>query len=103
MRVDKANHERIIEMEINLNNSANNAVGMRRESTAQVDTELAAKVSDKAASDRGAVTITRATSGLASAEPVADVPDAALVRDDDLGRLVGAAFNLPPPPMPDFS
>ena len=28
-----------------------------------------------------------------------DVPDAALSRDDALGRLVNAAFSLPPPPM----
>ena len=40
---------------------------------------------------------------LASAEPVADIPDVALSRDDALGRLVGAAFNLPPPPMPAFA
>ncbi len=35
-------------------------------------------------------------------EPVADVPESALLRDDDLGRLVASAFNLPPPPMPAF-
>ena len=40
---------------------------------------------------------------LASAEPVADVSDAALSRDDALGKLVSSAFNLPPPPMPAFS
>ena len=39
---------------------------------------------------------------LRGSEPVADVPAEALVRDDDLGRLVSAAFNLPPPPMPAF-
>ena len=37
-----------------------------------------------------------------SAEPVIDVPDAALTRDDPLGDLMKAAFNLPPPPMPKF-
>ena len=42
------------------------------------------------------------SAGLASAEPVADIPDAALSRDDALGRLVNAAFNIPPPPMPAF-
>ena len=30
------------------------------------------------------------------------VPDSALRRDDPLGRLVSAAFSLPPPPMPAF-
>ena len=39
---------------------------------------------------------------LGKSEPIAEVPDAALSRDDELGRLVSAAFNLPPPPMPEF-
>lgn len=40
---------------------------------------------------------------LKQSEPVTDVPDAALFRDDALGKLVSAAFNLAPPPMPDFA
>ena len=32
-----------------------------------------------------------------------DIPEAALSRDDDLGKLIGRAFNLPPPPMPAFA
>lgn len=39
---------------------------------------------------------------LRRSEPVADIPDDALVRDDALGQLVHAAFSLPPPPMPVF-
>ena len=39
---------------------------------------------------------------LVGSEPVADVPAGEMVRDDGLGRLVSSAFNLPPPPMPDF-
>jgi len=39
---------------------------------------------------------------LRGSEPVADVPASALSRDDDLGRLVASAFNLPPPPAPPF-
>lgn len=39
---------------------------------------------------------------LMGSEPVADVPAGELVRDDGLGRLVLSAFNLPPPPMPEF-
>ena len=35
-------------------------------------------------------------------EPLAEVPDSALTRDDELGRLVSSAFNFPPPPMPEF-
>ena len=40
---------------------------------------------------------------LQGSEPVADVPASALSRDDDLGRLVASAFNLPPPPVPAFT
>lgn len=40
---------------------------------------------------------------LQSSEPVADVPESSLVRDDHIGKLVNAAFNLPPPPMPNFA
>ena len=39
---------------------------------------------------------------LLGSEPVTKVPDGALRRDDALGRLVSAAFCLPPPPMPAF-
>lgn len=39
---------------------------------------------------------------LQGSEPLADVPADALLRDDKLGRVVSSAFNLPPPPMPDF-
>ncbi len=35
-------------------------------------------------------------------EPVLDIPDAALLRDDNIGHLVTSAFNLPPPSMPIF-
>ncbi len=51
----------------------------------------------------GAVTITNAPRGVSSAEPVFDVPDSALSRDDALGKLVTAAFNFQPPPMPAFT
>ena len=40
---------------------------------------------------------------LQNSEPVATVPAGELVRDDSLGKLVSAAFNLPPPPMPVFA
>ena len=49
------------------------------------------------------LTIGEQVAGLSSGEPVADVPAAALTRDDKLGRLVNAAFSQPPPAMPDFS
>ncbi len=31
---------------------------------------------------------------------VSDIPESALSRDDPLGKLVSAAFNLPAPPAP---
>ena len=33
----------------------------------------------------------------------AGIDESSLTRDDALGRLVASAFNLPPPPMPDFA
>ena len=36
-------------------------------------------------------------------EPTTEVPESALMRDDALGKLVGAAFNLAAPPMPAFT
>lgn len=46
---------------------------------------------------------TEALDVLHGSEPVADVPAAELSREDGLGRLVSSAFNLPPPPMPQFA
>ena len=45
------------------------------------------------------------TQSIASPEDIsaAAIPDEALLRDDDLGNVVNVAFNLPPPPMPDFT
>lgn len=40
---------------------------------------------------------------LSAAEPTANVPESALDRNDDLGRVVNAAFSLPAPPMPQFT
>ncbi len=48
------------------------------------------------------LTIGRQINAISTSEPTAPVPDDALRRDDDLGNLVKAAFNLPPPAMPDF-
>jgi len=95
-------------MEINLNNNGFGNVGMGRDKfdamgigaghsatdASRVSHSKSLSVSRLSASDKAAC--------LESSEPVADVPDVALSRDDALGNLLKAAFNLPPPPMPDF-
>lgn len=48
---------------------------------------------------RPALMVTESPSGAAGVE---EIPDSALRRDDDLGKLFSAAFTLPPPPMPAF-
>ena len=90
-------------MEINLSNNGLNNIGAGREAFDAATTAVGneAKVgADVKAQD--AVTITNAPRGVSSAEPVFDVPDSALSRDDALGKLVTAAFNFQPPPMPAF-
>jgi hypothetical protein len=95
-------------MEININSNGFGNVGMGRDTfdatgvdsnrettgASQASCHTSLKVSGLASHIQ--------RSDLASAEPVAVVPDAALSRDDALGNLVKAAFNLPPPAMPDF-
>lgn len=94
-------------MEINMNSFGNigigretlgaNAVGAGNAATGAAGVDAGHGKQDK-------VTFTHAQSAnIASSEPVADVPDEALARDDALGRLMNAAFDLPPPPMPAFA
>ena len=63
----------------------------------------ATQVSQETSKGSSGLTIGTRTEALASSEPVADVSEAALSRDDDLGRLVNSAFSLPAPPMPSFT
>ena len=51
---------------------------------------------------KSSLTIGSRVEGALPGEPVAEVSADALTRDDKLGMLVNAAFNLPPPAMPDF-
>ena len=94
-------------MEININSNFGN-IGMGRDAfdANAVGFGGEAKGADGIGANHGskdAVVFTRAKSvSLPSSEPVADVSDAALRRDDELGKLVNAAFNLPPPAMPSF-
>ena len=86
-------------MDINLGNIGINT-GMMGVNGANAE-----HVADKfgASASKANLTIGTHVAGISSGEPVAEVPAAALARDDKLGVLVGAAFNLPPPAMPDFS
>jgi len=96
-------------MEINLNNNSFGNIGMGRESLDTTTISKGSETKGAAGIDAGRgthdkVTFTRAQpANVAVSEPVADVPDAALDRDDTLGKLMNAAFNLPPPPMPAFT
>ncbi len=89
-------------MEINLNNNGIGNLGMGQGITDMqgVDAGLAAKNAQKA----GAAAPLTIPEAMASPEDVeaAAIPESALSRDDDLGKLMDKAFNLPPPPMPTF-
>ena len=92
-------------MEINLNSNGFGNIGIGRDAPGAngVGAGVEPKGADVKPVSRDAVTFTNAPTDLASAEPVADVSDAALNRDDALGKLVNSVFNLPPPPMPAFA
>lgn len=86
-------------MEINFNKGLSGNLGVRQET---LDASQVSHLASGVAQSANHLTITQTT---ASPEDIAaaGIPDAALSRDDALGRLVGEAFNLPPPPMPDFA
>ena len=86
-------------MEINLNNNGIGNLGM-----GQGITDMQGVVAAKNAQKAGAAAPLTITEAMASPEDVeaAAIPESALSRDDDLGKLMDKAFNLPPPPMPTF-
>ena len=96
-------------MEINLNSNGFGSIGMGREAfdanaVGAGDATKGAAGIDAKRETQDNVIFTRAQpSDIASSEPVADIPETALSRDDALGKLVNAAFSLPPPPMPAFT
>ena len=86
-------------MEINLGNNFSANMGV----TSETATQMSAKVENLKVKAPDITTTSRTTfDPVKGSEPTADVPDAALSRDDDLGKLVNSAFSLQPPPMPDF-
>lgn len=86
-------------MEINFNKGLSGNLGVRQET---LDASQLSRLGSGVAQSANNLTITKTT---ASPEDIAaaGISDAALSRDDALGKLIGEAFNLPPPPMPDFA
>jgi len=86
-------------MEININKMHNAVPSMGNIQSSAGPVPTAGKEAQR---DIGpAVTITRAEQGPTEIG-ISNVPDAALDRNDALGRLISSAFNMPPPPMPAF-
>ena len=86
-------------MEININSNGFGNVGL-----GSVNADFGTAVKPQNVQKTKPLNIQSATvDALRNSEPVAEVPDVALSRDDAIGRLVTAAFNLPPPPMPAFA
>lgn len=94
-------------MEISFNNGgANTGLNVRQDTldasrVSGLDSAATKPSNRPTAESPRHLTITHATATpeeLAAAE----IPESALTRDDELGNLIGRAFNLPPPPMPAF-
>ena len=93
-------------MNIDFSNSANNGVGARQEAVDASRVSGPASVAAQPANRSAPQSPSQLTITIAKVSPeeiaAAEIPDAALSRDDALGRLVGEAFSLPPPQMPSF-
>lgn len=83
-------------MNVNLNNITANT-------TIATQAAMAAADADKAkASELGSYDLTITLAETAAEDiKAAEIPECALRRDDDLGKLVSAAFSLAPPPFPN--
>lgn len=88
-------------MNVNLNNigAGTGAIGAGREFAAANVNLAQAKGAEGELKFSGA----RNFDILMESEPISEIPAGALSRDDAIGRLVSAAFSLPPPPMPAFN
>ena len=84
-------------MNIGINNPLNGIPASRL-------AESAISEAHRAMEENAADGLLSVTTAPASPEDIAaaEIPESALSRDDDLGKLVGGAFNLPPPAMPAF-
>ena len=89
-------------MEINLG-KIGEGIGIGREAFETKAAEVKATDMSEATRAAANLSITGGAVSIASGEPVGTVPESALRRDDEIGKLVSTAFNLAPPPMPDFA
>jgi hypothetical protein len=91
-----------MDLTVNQNGFRNLGTGGEMPNVGGVDAKKEVAGRDGVSGSVANLTVTTQPSDLRSSEPIADIPAAALVRDDALGNLVSSAFNLPPPPMPEF-
>lgn len=89
-------------MDINLNRNFNGNIGVRPDMQGIGGVGGAADETNKTSRTAANLTVGKGVDALSSAEPTAEITADALSRDDDLGKLVNAAFSLPAPPMPAF-
>ena len=95
----------VMKMEINLGNN----IGARQDGFqvsgqgSEVAKTAASGIRQSASSLRTSDIGLDAFNPVKDSEPVSEVPESALMRDDELGKLVSAAFSLPAPPMPSFA
>ena len=89
-------------MEVNVSNNAANWSVRRETANVSAASSVASEARVAPATARAPLTITRSA---ASPEDIsaAAIPESALTRTDALGQLVASAFDLPPPPMPNFA
>lgn len=91
-------------MDINLNRNFNGNIGVRpdMQGAGVGGVGGAAEETNKASRTAANLIVGKGVDALSSAEPTAEITADALSRDDDLGKLVNAAFSLSAPPMPAF-
>ncbi len=93
-------------MEINVRNGIAGGIGAGHElqNAAAADANQPAPGASGISRHASNLTIgMRDADPVSGGEPVAEIPNDAISRDDALGKLVSSAFSLPPPPMPAFN
>ena len=76
-------------MEINLTNRMNTDLGIGRDSLSATTVNAGRETQEASRASRptSGIDVPARIDGLAAAEPVMDIPDAAIVRDDALGKF----------------